>query len=519
MPGDRRTIGLRGFSSDSTNPMQTSPQLIESPGYRPSRRIMARLAAFAMLALGTGLGLTAAPASAAGCDYVASTSGSDQAAGSATAPFRTVQHLVSQLSAGQTGCLRAGTYNENVTFSHSGAAAAPITLTSYPGDVRPTVIGRMWLPSGSDYVTVSNLGLVGVNSGNLPSPTVDDAHASFIGNDVTDNHTAICFDLGDDTGTYGTAHDVLIQGNRIHHCGVMPAANHDHGIYVEEAVNTHILDNIIYDNADRGVQLYPDSRGTLIEGNVIDSNGEGIIFSGDFGRASSDNVVENNVITNSSLRNNVESWYPTGNPVGQSNIVKNNCIEGGARAARNGGVDTSGGGFTATDNVVADPHYANPSAGDYTVSPSSPCAAILAGAPAPSQTPPPPPQATPPPLHTGTPPPPTGGHTPKYHHHAGPAHSARSLTKLLLIARVSPRDRRLLVHGRLASTLLTGKHKVVVLTRIGHHWRVVGYRVLSQHATFTLNVRLGRTALHRNIQVRAKVLGGPYQRTIRAHVA
>ncbi len=170
----------------------------------------------------------------------------------------------------------------------------------------------------------------------------------------------------------------MIEGNRIHHCGVMPAKNHDHGIYVEEAFNTQILDNVIYDNADRGVQLYPDSQGTVIKGNIIDSNGEGVIFSGDFGHASSDNTVENNVITNSNVRNNVESWYPSGNPVGQGNVVTNNCIEGGVRASGDGGLDTSGGGFHAANNLDASPDYANQSAGDYTVSSSSPCAAILA---------------------------------------------------------------------------------------------------------------------------------------------
>ena len=41
-----------------------------------------------------------------------------------------------------------------------------------------------------------------------------------------------------------------------------------------------IRDNWIYDNADRGVQLYPDADGTVVTGNVIDGNGEGVIFGG-----------------------------------------------------------------------------------------------------------------------------------------------------------------------------------------------------------------------------------------------
>jgi hypothetical protein len=334
-----------------------------------------------------GLWLSAASAGAAGCDYVAAPSGSDQAPGTAAAPFRTVQHLVDKLRDGATGCLRAGTYRQDVTFSIGGNPGAPVTLTSFPGDERPTVVGRMWLARGADWVTVSKLTLDGVNASDLPSPTVDDAYASFIDNDVTDEHTAICFDLGDDTGSYGRAVDALIEGNRIHDCGVLPAHNHDHGIYVEAADNTQILHNVIVDNADRGVQLYPDSRGATIKYNVIDSNGEGVIFSGDHGVASSNNDVEYNVITNSRVRNNVESWYPSGNPVGRGNVLAHNCIHGGADDRGNGGLDTSDGGFRASHNFTVDPHYGNRAAGNYAVSPSSPCAAILAGStPAPAAT-------------------------------------------------------------------------------------------------------------------------------------
>jgi parallel beta-helix repeat protein len=504
--------GLCGVDPTPHLPMRTSPQT-RSTGVAGLRRTGARIVAAAALSAGLCAWFlaTSASAGASGCDYVASPSGSDSAAGSAYAPFATVQHLVDTLGPGQTGCLRAGSYHGDVTFSHGGAPGAPMTLTSYPGDGHATVVGRVWLKSGSDYVTVSDLNLVGTNPGDLPSPTVDDAHAAFLRNDVTNFHTAICFDLGDDTGTWGTAHDTLIEANRIHHCGQLPAGNHDHGIYVEEAYDTRILSNVIYQNADRGVQLYPDSQGTVIKGNVIDGNGEGVIFSGDFGRASSNNLVENNVITNSSLRNNVESWYPSGNPVGRGNVVADNCIGGGARGTRDGGLDTSGGGFTASHNLIADPQYANRGAGNYGISSGSPCAAVLAGAPVP-----PPTQS--PPSSKGS------GHAgsssagPRAHRHHRAAHAARLLAHLRLVARISPRERRLLVHGRITSALPSSR-EVVVLTRIGHHWRVVGYRRLSRRAGFSLSLRLRRAAVHRRIQVRARLVGVAGRKTILARAS
>ena len=67
---------------------------------------------------------------------------------------------------------------------------------------------------------------------------------------------------------------------------------------------------------------------------MIDGNGEGVLIAGgaeEYGpQASSDNVIEHNVITNSTQRHNVESHW--GSPlVGERNVVRQNCIFGGAR--------------------------------------------------------------------------------------------------------------------------------------------------------------------------------------------
>ena len=78
----------------------------------------------------------------------------------------------------------------------------------------------------------ADLNLDGTNAGNLSEPDGDRDRITFTGDDVTDNHTSICFGLGSDGG-WGTAVDVVIDDNRIHDCGRLPATNHDHGIYVE----------------------------------------------------------------------------------------------------------------------------------------------------------------------------------------------------------------------------------------------------------------------------------------------
>src|SRR5262249_51155455 len=129
------------------------------------------------------------------CNYVAAPGGSDSASGSVSAPFATAQHLSDVLQPGQTGCLRAGTYQEELTFHHGGSPGQPITLTSWPGETA-VVKGRTYLPRQSNYINVTRLTLDGVNAAGLPSPTVGDEHSSFIEDEVTNEHTAICFTLG-----------------------------------------------------------------------------------------------------------------------------------------------------------------------------------------------------------------------------------------------------------------------------------------------------------------------------------
>ncbi|MDX6728931.1 MAG: hypothetical protein QOK49_3736 [Baekduia sp.] len=324
-------------------------------------------AASAVVVLSTSSSAVAATS----CDLYVSTGGNDSAPGTLAAPLRTVQKLSATLSAGQTGCVRAGTYVENVAVARSG-----ITLAAYATE-QAMIVGRFWVKQGADHVTVAGLKLNAVNS-SLPSPTVNGDDAVFSDDEITSDNKQICFNIGSDDG-WGRAQRTIIRNSRIHDCGA-PGTNQIHGIYVVAADDTQILDNVIYNNADRGVQLYPNAQRTLVRGNIIDGNGEGVIFSGDGGTASNGNVVENNIIANSRLRSNVESWYPKGNPVGVNNVVRNNCLWKGATM----NVDASEGGFSASSNVTVDPQFVDRAAGDFRLAAGSPCAAILAGSAAPA---------------------------------------------------------------------------------------------------------------------------------------
>jgi parallel beta-helix repeat protein len=326
------------------------------------------------------LALPGGAAGAGPCSKYASASGSDADPGSQTQPFRSTQKLADSLGAGEVGCLRAGSY-DGADLRQGGEPGAPITLRSYPGE-RATVTGRFWVARTAPHVVVEGLYLNGRNETNHPSPTISASDVTFRNNDVTNDHTGICFLLGSED--WGRADGAVIEKNRVHDCGRLPAKGFDHGIYVEAATGARVEGNWFYDNADFGVHLYPNADHTVVRGNVIDGNGKGLTIGGDAGQASDDNRVEGNVISNSTRRFNVESWSPDGNPTPQGNVVNRNCLKAGnVDWYHNGGVDKEGtGGISMSGNeTVSDTGFESSRAKDFRLSADSPCRKLFAGDP------------------------------------------------------------------------------------------------------------------------------------------
>jgi parallel beta-helix repeat protein len=301
-----------------------------------------------------------------GCTAWSRSSGSDAAPGSQTQPVRTVQRLVDLLGPGDVGCV-ADPAREDVTISASGTALAPMVLRSAPG-TRVTLTGRLQIAKGASHIVVAGLRLDGraidgPGAEDLPSPTVNGSDARFLDNDVFNQRTRVCFVIGSIRG-WGRAQHTLLARNRIHDCGRRDASdhgnNHHHGIYVEGADDTRIVSNVIYQNADRGIQLYPDARKSTIVGNVIDGNGEGVIFSGAEGLASSGNAVIGNVVTNSRTRSDIEHWWEDPSRPGSGNIAARNCVGGG----HDGPFALPIVGYRAIGNVRGHPKYVDASAGD-----------------------------------------------------------------------------------------------------------------------------------------------------------
>jgi hypothetical protein len=215
------------------------------------------------------------------CDRYATVDGSDDAEGTKAAPFNTVQRLIDSLSAGQVGCLRGGIYTEpdkQVVFSDGGKEDDRIILRSYPGETAE-FRGSIYIRKGSDYVTVRNMRLDGsygpVGKGHFKGDRNTKQTVRVMGNNVNIHDNDItnrrpdgdpdlagtCIILG---SSKITAANTSIKGNRIHRCGQMPSINREHGIYASHPRGAEISNNFIYNNADRGILLYP-----LVGGGVL----------------------------------------------------------------------------------------------------------------------------------------------------------------------------------------------------------------------------------------------------------
>lgn len=304
--------------------------------------------------------------------------------GSVHNPFRGAQRLVNALRPGQTGCLIGGTYDVHgeLRFSRSGRSGRPITLKALPGARVILHDGIVAIPHGSNFVTVSGLRIDTAGAGQ-PGIQVMGAYDQLIYDNVTNHNTrGSCVILGSDTG-YGQASHTLILGSMIHQCGYSPANSHeDHGVYVDNSADATIAGNVIWGVPyGWGVQLYPHSVDTSVLRNIIDDNGQGVIFAGNGYWTSWGNTVAYNVISRASKGYDIQSWW--GGSVGKNNLAVHNCLYNRGRGA----IQRPTRGFAASHNVVAAPDYSNSAEHDYALKSHSRCrqvvgfTAIVAGRP------------------------------------------------------------------------------------------------------------------------------------------
>lgn len=289
-------------------------------------------------------GADAAPA----CTRVAAPNGSDTARGTVDAPLRSAQAVIEALRPGDTGCLRAGTYDDEVNgpyvanFHRGGRRGARIALRSFPGE-RAKLRGVTVVSKRAGYVTISGLDIDGRRPHASDTPIGIQLMARrtvLANNDITDP-TANCVGLG--WPAEGPAIANVIRGNRFHDCGTTRDDMHDHAIYANYAIGGQIVENVIVRSAAYAVHLYGSNRGLRIARNVMVGNGGGVIFAGHGRDVASHNTVTHNVIADSSRAAGIQAWWDSGR--GRGNRVVSNCLSGNA-------IDSANGGFSVLGNVI-----------------------------------------------------------------------------------------------------------------------------------------------------------------------
>lgn len=302
------------------------------------------------------------------CTKFAAQNGSDSNRGTWRAPYRTAQRLLNSLRAGQTGCLRAGTYTTTGRFVLD-FAKSNVAVMGSPGE-RAVLHGIVVVRSGADRVRLARLTVDGVGGAN----TIQVYGADFVLEDsnITNGWRGrSCLILGDSSA--GTAVRPLIRRNRFHECGSLAEGNQDHAIYGSEVVDGRIVGNWFWNTAAYAIHLYSNAQRTLVSGNTIDGGAPsvrgGIIVGGDSDDASNDNLVEDNVVAYAATYNIDATWE---GPVGTGNVARANCLWGGAE----GEIDSDS-GLLSEGNVVGDPRFVDRARHDLRLGARSVCRAVV----------------------------------------------------------------------------------------------------------------------------------------------
>ncbi len=342
--------------------------------------------------------LADAEAAAPACDLYASSSGSDNNPGTASAPVLSVKRLIGKLAAGQTGCLTSGQTFSGFTLyagnSH-GAAGAPVTITSTDPNTPATINTRVTTTSGADWLTFTHLILKSdvLSSTENASPTINSAHTSWTYDDISGNDLNICI-LPSQPTEYGAAEYTLVEHDRVHDCGrpvtsaeeQAEAENddkyegrlngwHAHGIY-DEGLHTTIRNNYFYDNSSKGILLRGGSY-AVVEHNIVDHNGSGVLF-GDNGP--NHDVVAWNIVSNSTSPCGKETGWCDDFGVWsycQGNCVANSFVNNDVFGNDDGNIAPSYdlcSCIEVKNNIEADPLYVNAAVHNYTLQSHSPAA-------------------------------------------------------------------------------------------------------------------------------------------------
>ena len=311
--------------------------------------------------------------------YYLDPTGSDSGSGSSSNPWKTVEHAVSVVRAGDVVVLNGGgapfassdPKNPNSLFySSAGTPAAHIKWISNPGKPRAQLARRQRMNGA--YNEFWNLDIVGPTG--VIGSTEDvlcwmDGGVWLVNCDVSkDAWHAGCF-VGN------TSIPTKILGCRIHHNGSMAAANSnvDHGIYWNVGGGV-IAGTQLDHNFCHGIQVYPHANGVQLvyctladNGNTVGgTHGVGMMFASD----GSAPITANCSLSKSIVARNVENGIRSSGSPASSNSASDNLVFG--NGGGNFGAELGTPALVTSGIVQQDPLFIDPTNGNYDLQAGSP---------------------------------------------------------------------------------------------------------------------------------------------------
>ena len=200
---------------------------------------------------------TSTPSQSTGQVYYVSPGGSDGNAGTASAPWRSIQAAAQHLQAGETAVLMDGTYEEgSIVFANSGTAVNPITIKAQNkwGAVLSSISGaRPAISIDKSYITIEDL-RISVSPNNSGSTTYSSKNASVRAWNTLDPSVS-----NPSTGTQGfTARGLLVDAT---------SASRDTGIKTNQDFS--VIENCVVHNEIETVN----TNGTIIRNNTVYDGG------------------------------------------------------------------------------------------------------------------------------------------------------------------------------------------------------------------------------------------------------
>jgi hypothetical protein len=287
-------------------------------------------------------------------NYYVSPTGSDSAAGTKTAPFKTLARAAQVATkASTTVWVAPGTYTGGVKTTASGTASSRIywvSTTKWGAKVVPGSTANIWDNRGN-YVSI-----IGFDFDGSSKPTV--THGVYTGGSYTmiqDNHvhniakSATCNSaggsaIGTDSYYNGVWDDVV--SNTVHDIG--PAGcKYIQGIYV--STSGTVKNNLVYRVGEAAIHLWHDANHVTITNNTVTTSHYGVIVGGgNFYHSSTGDdytVVNNNIFMDNGYGISEQGT------TGTHNSYSNNLVTG------NGTNISLRNGLTAKNTVSSNPLF------------------------------------------------------------------------------------------------------------------------------------------------------------------